>query len=106
MNQQLRRLSDKPLVGDIRGDGLVYCLEYVANKATKELLPDEIDIGKRIANAAEALGLMVRPLAHLNVMSPALIIKNNQIDFIVDSLEKAMDKVTDELIKEGIKVTG
>jgi putrescine aminotransferase len=46
------------------------CVENVANKLTKEPLPDGVNESKRISDAAEAMGLMVRPIGHLNVMSP------------------------------------
>jgi adenosylmethionine-8-amino-7-oxononanoate aminotransferase len=79
-------------------------VENVADKATKALLPDEIDIGKRISNAAEARGLMVRPIGHLNVMSPPLIITEAQVDFIAETLEAAIREVTDDLVKQNIRL--
>jgi len=35
------------------------------DKASKLLLPDELDEVKRISEACEAMGLLVRPLGHL-----------------------------------------
>ncbi len=102
--QCLEPLRNLPLVGDVRGQALIACVENVANKATKELLPDEIDVGKRISNSAEAMGLMVRPIGHLNVMSPALIIDRPQVEFVAETLDKAISAVTDELIREGVKI--
>ena len=67
------RCKDLPLVGDVRGSHFMMCTEYVANKQTRELLPDGVNIGKRISNHCEARGLIVRPLAHLNIMSPPLV---------------------------------
>ena len=51
--------------------------------------------------AAEAMGLMVRPMAHLNVMSPPLTITESEVEFIATTLEKAIRQVTDELVREG-----
>ena len=101
---RLGELGKLPLVGDVRGQALIACVENVADKATKELLPDELDVGKRISNAAEALGLMVRPIGHLNVMSPPLVITEKQIDFVVDTLGRAITQVTDDLVKDGVKL--
>lgn len=100
----LSSLSELPLVGDVRGMGLIACVENVADKASKELLPDEIDVGKRISDAAEAMGLMVRPIGHLNVMSPALVIQRSEVDFVVETLGKAITQVSDQLTREGIKL--
>jgi putrescine aminotransferase len=102
--ERLASLSELPLVGDVRGRKLMLCVESVANKETKALLPDEAGESKRISDYAEAAGLMVRPLGHLNVMSPALTITNAQVDFIVETLDKAIRSVTDDLVREGYKI--
>ncbi|OZA00011.1 MAG: hypothetical protein B7X99_05785 [Rhizobiales bacterium 17-65-6] len=94
-------LSALPLVGDVRGRKLMLCVESVADKATKRLLPDEANESKRISNAAEAMGLLVRPMGHLNVMSPPLVITEAQVDFVAETLERAIRQVTDELVREG-----
>lgn len=101
---RLAELADLPLVGDVRGRKLMMCVESVADKATKRLLPDAAGESKRISNYAEEMGLMVRPLGHLNVMSPALIIQETEVDFVVEVLEKAIRKVTDDLTREGFRL--
>ena len=63
-------------------------VENVANKDTKDLLPDGVNESKRISSACEAMGLLVRPIGHLNVLSPPLVIPEAQIDFIAETLEK------------------
>ncbi len=100
----LATLSELPIVGDVRGHTLIGCVENVADKATKRPLPDEIDIGKRVSNAAEARGLLVRPIGALNVMSPSLIITPEQIDFVVENLRAAIMDVTDTLVREGVAI--
>ncbi len=100
----LTTLRDLPIVGDVRGHTLIGCVENVADKVTKRALPDEIDIGKRVSNAAEARGLLVRPIGALNVMSPCLIITPEQIEFVVENLGAAIRTVTDDLVREGVKL--
>jgi adenosylmethionine-8-amino-7-oxononanoate aminotransferase len=97
-------LADLPLVGDVRGRKLMLCVENVANKDTKALLPDEINESKRISNVCESLGLLVRPIGHLNVMSPPLVITESQIDLIAEKLTVAIKQVTDDLVREGVRV--
>jgi len=101
---RMAALSALPLVGDVRGRKLMLCVETVANKETKELLPDEINESKRISNVCESLGLLVRPIGHLNVMSPPLVITESQIDFIAETLEVAIRRVSDDLVREGVRV--
>lgn len=69
---ELKTLEDLPIVGQTRGCKFMVCVEFVADRRSKALFPEALDIGKRIANQADARGLIVRPLVHLNVMSPPL----------------------------------
>ncbi len=101
---RMKELEALPLVGNVRGRKLMLCVESVANKATKELLPDAVNESKRISNVAESMGLMVRPIGHLNVMSPPLVITEGDVDFIAETLEKAIRRVTDDLVKEGVRL--
>jgi len=97
-------LENLPMVGDVRGRKLMLCVESVADKDTKALLPDHLDVGKRIADAAEARGLMVRPMGHLNVMSPPLVITESQVNFVTETLEIAIKEVTNHLVRDGIRI--
>ncbi len=101
---RLAGLEALPLVGQVRGRRLMVCVENVGSKLTKEPLPDGVNESKRISDAAEALGLMVRPIGHLNVMSPPLTITEAQVDFVAETLERAIRKVTDELVREGHRI--
>jgi putrescine---pyruvate transaminase len=62
---------------------------------------DAANESKRISNLCESLGLIVRPIGHLNVMSPPLVITEAQVDFVTDTLERAIRQVADELVREG-----
>jgi adenosylmethionine-8-amino-7-oxononanoate aminotransferase len=101
---RLTTLEALPLVGQVRGRRLMVCVENVADKATKEPLPEGVNESKRISDAAEAMGLLVRPMGHLNVMSPPLVITPAQVDFVVETLARAIGQVTDELVREGHRI--
>lgn len=101
---RLKGLEALPLVGEVRGRKMMMCVENVADKETRVPLPDEAGESKRISNAAEAMGLMVRPMGHLNVMSPPLIITEADVDFVTDVLGRAIRQVTDELVREGHRI--
>ncbi len=100
-SEQLQSLTDLPIVGQVRGIRLMQCVEFVKNKQTRETFPDELDIGKRISDIADKKGLLVRPIAHLNVMSPPLIMTRDDVDFVVETLGKGISKVTDDLVASG-----
>jgi adenosylmethionine-8-amino-7-oxononanoate aminotransferase len=77
------------------------CVEFVADKRTKALLPDGLNIAERIHLRAQAKGLLVRPIGHLNVMSPPLIITRQQIDEIVATLRDCILEAAAELRQNG-----
>lgn len=102
LEQQLATLSDLDIVGDVRGSHFMMCVENVANKETKELLAPEIEVGNRIADAAQKRGVLVRPIAHLNVLSPPLILDRDQIDTLVSVLRESIVEVMGDLAREGV----
>lgn len=97
---QLDSLRELDIVGDVRGSHFMLCVENVANKKTKELLPEDAHVGDRIANAAQKRGVLVRPIAHLNVLSPPLILTREQIDTLVSVLRESIVEVMDDLRRE------
>ncbi|MFV1978169.1 MAG: aspartate aminotransferase family protein, partial [Myxococcota bacterium] len=78
--------------------------ENVANKQTKELLPEEVGIGKRISDHCEKRGLIVRPIGHLNVISPPLTLTRDEIDELVEILKTSIEATADDLVREGIQI--
>lgn len=102
LEKQLATLADLPIVGDIRGRRLMMCVEYVRDKNTRERLPDEVNISRRISADCEAHGLLVRPIGHLDVLSPPLIMTKADVDFIVPTLRHAIEKASAELKAEGV----
>jgi putrescine aminotransferase len=99
--EQLRTLLDIPIVGDIRGTKFMMCIVNVRDRETKEFFPAEVDIGKRISNHAEDLGLILRPIADLNVMSPPLTMTKDDVDFVVSTVRKAIELTMTDLKREG-----
>ena len=100
--EQLNTLLEHPIVGDVRGSHFMMCIENVGDKETKALLPTEADIGSRIARHCQSRGVIVRPIAHLNVMSPPLVLTRRQIDTMVQALHESIRETMDELTREGL----
>ena len=102
LEEQLASLLEHPIVGDVRGSHFMMCIENVADKETKALLPAEAAIGNRIAAHCQSRGVIVRPIAHLNVLSPPLILTRQQIDTMVEVLHDSIRATQDDLIREGL----
>ena len=100
--ERLATLSDLPIVGEVRGKCFMMCVENVANTETKELFDPSVQIGGRIADNCQKFGLIVRPVEHLNILSPPLTLTKNQIDEVVDILRKGIEATMDDLVREGI----
>ena len=100
--EQLASLLTHPIVGDVRGSHFMMCIENVSDKETKELLPEDAQIGARIAAHCQSRGVLVRPIGHLNVLSPPLILSCEQIDTMVKVLHDSIRATQDDLVREGI----
>ena len=99
--EQLKMLEDIPIVKQVRGEGLMACVECQLNEDGSSL---ELDykMGDRIDKHCQELGLMVRPLVNMCVMSPPLIISKEQIDDMVGMLREGITRAMHDLEKEGL----
>lgn len=92
--ERLERLRASPVVGDVRGIGLVGCIEGMLGDGTP--LAVQRDLGARLDAVCEEMGLIVRPLINRAVFSPALTITEAQIDEMFDILDAAVERVAGE----------
>ena len=99
---QLKTLEELPLVGEVRGMGLMACVECVADRDSKNPLELDKNVGARIDAHCQELGLLVRPLINMCVMSPPLVITRGQIDDMVGILREGISRTMDDLRKEGV----
>jgi adenosylmethionine-8-amino-7-oxononanoate aminotransferase len=99
---KLKTLQELPLVGEVRGAGLMACVECVADRESNDPLQLDKDVGKRIDAHCHELGLLVRPLINMCVMSPPLVITPEQIDDMVAILREGISRTMEDLRKEGV----
>ncbi|MFK7801556.1 MAG: aminotransferase class III-fold pyridoxal phosphate-dependent enzyme [Anaerolineae bacterium] len=78
-------------IGDVRGKGLMLGIEMVDDKATKT--PKDMAFGQQIAAVAQKEGAMVRASGHKIILSPPLIINEEEIDVIVNALDVAFSEL-------------
>lgn len=95
-HKRLHALKRFDVVGDVRGMGLLGCVESKPGKGENALAID-YHFGEILDAACEDMGLLLRPLINMAVFSPPLIITKDQIDDLFDIIEKALEKVTVEL---------
>lgn len=91
LQRRLNVFSDHPLVGEVRGKGMIAALELVANKTTKAAFTDG-SVGAKAVLACQHNGLIVRAVAGNSLaLCPPLITTEAQVDEIMEKLGKALD---------------
>jgi 4-aminobutyrate--pyruvate transaminase len=91
LQRRLKAFSDHPLVGEVRGKGMIAALELVANKTTKAAFTDG-SVGAKAVLACQHNGLIVRAVAGNSLaLCPPLITTEAQVDEIMEKLGKALD---------------
>ncbi len=95
----LESLHDCPGVGDVRGIGLLWAVEFVVDKRTKNPFPPEQAFSSRVGQAALQRGLLVYPMQgsidgiagdHILIAPPA-VISQEQIHWSVAQLRDAIE---------------
>lgn len=99
---RLKELEELPLVGEVRGIGLMACIDCVADKASRNPLALDKEVGSRIDAHCHELGLLVRPIYNMCVMSPPLIIEKPEIDRMAEILRQGIERTQDDLEREGL----
>jgi adenosylmethionine-8-amino-7-oxononanoate aminotransferase len=98
----LQMLWECEAVGDIRGLGLLWAVEFVADRKSKQPFPPEHGFSARVAQASAKRGVIVYPMQgsvdgiagdHILVAPPA-IITEEQIQWSVARLREAIDDVS------------
>ncbi|MCA0399907.1 MAG: aspartate aminotransferase family protein [Proteobacteria bacterium] len=94
---RLRALEAHPLVGEVRGVGMIAAVELVTDKQAKKALDPAGKLGMMVNAALQADGVICRNMVDAIAFCPPLIITPTQIDEIVDRFEKVLDKVAKEV---------
>lgn len=89
----LRSLKDHPLVGEVRGRGMLAAVELVVDKARKTPLPAAAEPARRIVDRAWANGLVIRafPTGILGY-APPLCCTGAEIDAIIERTARTLDQ--------------
>ncbi len=97
LQQRLRDLSSHPLVGEVRGLGLIAAVELVADKAAKKALEPAGKLGGIVAGILQQKGVLCRNMADALAFCPPLIITEKQVDDMVDTFASALDEAKTQI---------
>lgn len=102
MQKRLKEFADHPLVGEVRGKGLIAAVELVANKKTGESFENG-SVGAFAKQACQENGLLIRAVGGNSIaFCPPLIITCEQIDEMIDKFDIALQKTLDHVVKNGL----
>jgi adenosylmethionine-8-amino-7-oxononanoate aminotransferase len=102
----LERLKERsPLIGDVRGRGLLNAIELVADRDTMATFGPGVDPGDRLRVHATKHGILLYArrqnggrFGDWSVIAPPLIVTEAEIDEIVEGIGLAVDDATAELL--------
>ncbi len=96
LQKRLRELSDHPLVGEVRGVGMLGAIELVKDKATRERY-----VGKGAGMICRTFcfnnGLIMRAVGDTMIISPPLVITSAEIDELIEKARKCLDLTLESL---------
>ncbi|AZO19785.1 aspartate aminotransferase family protein [Mesorhizobium sp. M1E.F.Ca.ET.045.02.1.1] len=93
----LEELRDHPLVGDVRGRGMLAAIELVVDKQKKTPLPASAMPARRVFDRAWDNGLIIRAFAHgVLGYAPPLCCTDSDIDAIIERTRRTLDETLDD----------
>jgi len=97
----LQALQNHPLVGEVRGVGLLGAVELTTSKAARRGFDPKLGFGAYVQNRALEHGVVVRAIRDAVVVCPPLIINDAEIEELLDGLRRALDDGLTHARKQG-----
>ncbi|MBQ0757981.1 MAG: aminotransferase class III-fold pyridoxal phosphate-dependent enzyme [Amphritea sp.] len=102
MQKRLHEFADHPLVGEVRGEGMIGAVEMVADKRTGASFEGGA-VGTFAMQSCQKHGMITRSVAGNSLaFCPPLIVTEAQIDEMIEKLGKALDETLDFVTREGL----
>ena len=95
--------DEHPLVGEVRGAGMLAALEFMADKDERRPFDAALKVGPRVSAAALQRGLIARAMPHGDILgfAPPLIATRADVDEIVRLAREAVDEITGQVAAQG-----
>jgi len=99
--ERWQELRDIPLVGDVRGVGLMACVECEIDPEGDDTLKADYEVGNRIDHHCQELGLILRPFINQCIVSPPCTITRDQIDEMARILRAGIEMTMEDARRDG-----
>jgi putrescine aminotransferase len=97
LQQRLGELAAHPLVGEVRGVGLLGAIELVQDKASRKRYPSEAGVGMICRSHCFSNGLIMRAVGDTMIIAPPLVISKVEIDELVEKARQCLDLTLEQL---------
>lgn len=87
----LQQFADHPLVGEVRGCGLIAAVELVGDRASKAPYQSLGTLGRHMAARAQEHGMITRAMGDAVAFCPPLIVSEAEIGLILQRFARALD---------------
>ena len=95
--EQLQRLYEHSIVGDVRGGmGLLAAVEIVKDRETKEKFPKEAELTKKLSAIMDKKGLLGR-FGDVMSFAPPLCITKDEVDWLVKSVDDGLTELQETM---------
>ena len=91
LHSGLQQFADHPLVGEIRGCGLIAAVELVGDRASKAPYQSLGTLGRHMAARAQEHGMITRAMGDAVAFCPPLIVSEKEIGLILQRFARALD---------------
>lgn len=95
--ERIRKLADHPMVGEVRGVGMLAGVELVKDKASRVRWDDDSTAGYLTRDACMRNGVVSRAIGDTMVLAPPLVTEPEDLDRMVSRLTKSIDESYAEL---------
>ena len=98
----IARFADHPLVGEVRGRGLIGACELVANKQNGQAFDPASGVGKYALARMKANGLICRAIGDSLALCPPLITSQDELGELFSRYGRALDETLEWVRREGL----
>jgi putrescine aminotransferase len=91
--------ADHPIVGEVRGVGLLAAIELTPNKRARSFFANAGTVGTLCRNYCFNSGLIARAIRDTMVLAPPFVVSEDEIEEIITKLKAAIDNTARDLKK-------
>lgn len=98
MKEHLAEMKEKhPIIGDVRGTGLIQGIEFVKDRQTREHFDPKLGVNARLTERLRDRGVWIRVPAYILPLAPPLTITADEVDELANAVDGSLTDVEREL---------